>query len=252
MSISDSSSDRVPSTNRLINALPSKDRARLLASCDSVELEFAETLIEPGGRIRHVYFPTDHSYISMMVPVDGAGALEVGLVGSEGMFGVSLALGIDASPLRALVQGSGQAHRMSAAAFKRELQASPALRRQLDRYLYFLMTQLAQSAACVRFHVIEARLARWLLMTQDRSQTDRFQITQAFLAWMLGVRRAGVTNAARSLQARGLITYKYGTVTVINRSGLEGTACMCYEADQKLYRKMLGSGPSKGRFTRPK
>jgi CRP-like cAMP-binding protein len=240
MPISDSISDRVPFTNRLIAALPSKDRARLLASCDDVELEFAHTLVEPGGRIRHVYFPTNGSYISMMIPVDGAAGLEVGLVGNEGMLGVSLVLGIDVSPLRALVQGDGRALRMSATAFKRELQASAALQKELNRYLYVLMTQLAQSAACMRFHLIEARLARWLLMTQDRSRTDRFRITHAFLAWMLGVRRAGVTKAARALQARGLLTYKHGNVTVLNRPGLESAACACYQADRTLYRSVLG------------
>jgi len=182
MSIADSIRDRVPPTNRLIAALPSKDRARLLATCDDVELVFADILVEPGARIRHVYFPTGRSYISMMVPVDAAAALEVGLVGNEGMLGVSLVLGVDASPLRALVQGAGQALRMSAASFKREFQESTALQRELNHYLYVLIAQLAQSAACVRFHKIEARLARWLLMTQDRSQADRFRITHTFLA----------------------------------------------------------------------
>jgi len=239
MSIADSIRDRVPSTNRLIAALPSKGRARLLARCDDVELVFAHTLFEPGARIRHVYFPTDHSYISMMVPVDRAAGLEVGLVGNEGMLGVSLVLGVDASPLRALVQGAGQALRMSAASFKREFQESTALQRELNHYLYVLIAQLAQSAACVRFHKIEARLARWLLMTQDRSQADRFRITHTFLAWMLGVRRAGVTTAARALQARGLLTYKHGNVTVLNRGGLERTACACYHIDRELYRRML-------------
>jgi CRP-like cAMP-binding protein len=129
---------------------------------------------------------------------------------------------------------------VSATAFKRELQASAALQKELNRYLYVLMTQLAQSAACMRFHLIEARLARWLLMTQDRSRTDRFRITHAFLAWMLGVRRAGVTKAARALQARGLLTYKHGNVTVLNRPGLESAACACYQADRTLYRSVLG------------
>ncbi len=231
---------RVPATNRLIAALPSKDRARLLANCEEVDLVFARTLVEPGARIRHVYFPTDRSYISLLIPVDGASALEVGLVGNEGLYGVSLVLGIEVSPLQALVQGSGPALRMSAAAFKREVQASPALQRVLNHYLYVLMTQLAQSAACTRFHVIEARLARWLLMTQDRAGSDRFSITHAFLAWMLGVRRAGVTKAANALQARGLLTYKHGDVWVLNRRGLEAAACPCYTVDRKLYQNVLG------------
>jgi hypothetical protein len=233
-------SDRVPSAdNHLIVALPSKDRARLLASCEKVELVFQKTLIEPGGRIRHVYFPTDRSYISLLTPVDGVASLEVGLVGNEGMCGVSLLLGVETSPLRALVQGSGPALRLSAAAFKQALRDSPALQRALNRYLYVLMTQLAQSAACTRFHLIEARLARGLLMTQDRARSDQFHITHAFLAGMLGVRRAGVTKAANALQARSLIAYKRGHMTVLDRRGLEGAACACYQADQSVYQRML-------------
>ena len=231
---------RVPATNRLIAALPSKDRARLLANCEEVRLEVPETLVAPGDRIRHVYFPVDRSYISLLIPVDGASSLEVGLVGNEGLFGVSLVLGIERSPLRALVQGGGPALRMSAAAFKRGFRASPALQRLLNRYLYVLMTQLAQSAACTRFHVIEARLARWLLMTQDRAGASQFRVTHAFLAWMLGVRRPGVTKAANALQARGLLTYKHGTVAVLNRRGLEAAACPCYAVDRKLYQSVLG------------
>jgi len=238
---SDLLADRVPAAkNQLLAALPSKDRARLLASGEDVELEFGKTLIEPGGRIRHVYFPTDGSYISFLTPVDSGTGLEVGLVGNEGMCGVSVLLGSELSPLRALVQGSGSALRLSAAAFKREVKDSPALQRQLNRYLYVLMTQLAQSAACTRFHLIEARLARWLLMTQDRAHSGQFHITHAFLAGMLGVRRASVTEAANALQARRLITYKRGNITVLNRRGLEGAACACYGADQKVYRTMLG------------
>lgn len=234
-------SDRAPTVgNHLIAALPSKDRARLLASSEEVKLVFGKTLIEPGGRIRHVYFPTDGSYISFLTPVDGGSGLEVGLVGNEGMCGVSVVLGSDLSPLHALVQGSGSALRLSAAAFKREVKDSPALQRQLNRYLYVLMTQLAQSAACTRFHLIEARLARWLLMTQDRAHSPQFHITHAFLAGMLGVRRASVTEAAKALQARRLITYHRGNITVLDRRGLEGAACACYQADQKVHRTMLG------------
>lgn len=237
---SDLLSDRVPAAdNHLIAALPSRDRARLLATCEEVELVFEETLLEPGSRIRYVYFPTDRGYISLLTPLNGATSLEVGLVGNEGMCGVSLVLGTDISPLQALVQGSGPALRLSAAAFKRALRDSPALQRELNRYLYVLMTQLAQTAACTRFHLIEARLARWLLMTQDRARSNRFHITHAFLAWMLGVRRAGVTKAANALQARSLIAYKRGHMTVLDRRGLEAAACACYQADQAVYRRML-------------
>jgi CRP-like cAMP-binding protein len=234
-------SDRLPpASNRLIAALPPKDRARLLAACEEVELVFAKTLVEPGDRIRHVYFPTDHSYISMLTPVDGASGLEVGLVGNEGMYGVSLILGSDVSPLRAIVQGSGLALRLSATAFKREFRDSPALQRELNRYLYVLMSQLAQSAACTRFHLIEARLARWLLMTQDRAHASTFHITQEFLALMLGVRRVGVTKAASALQERNLIRYSRGNITVLDRRGLKAASCGCYQADRNSYDRILG------------
>jgi hypothetical protein len=149
---------RVPVTNQLLAALPRKDRQRLAAGCEQVELTFADVLCEPGTRIRHVYFPAN-SFISLAASVDGRASLEVGLIGNEGMLGIPLILGIGVSAQRALVRGSGSALRMTAASFHRELAASFALRRGLNRYLYALMAQFAQTAACTGFHVLEARLA---------------------------------------------------------------------------------------------
>jgi CRP-like cAMP-binding protein len=229
--------DRTP--NRLLAALPDADLKRMLASCESIRLIFADILCEPGDPVRHVYFPTD-SYISLVAPVDGYAGLEVGMIGSEGMYGIGLLLGIDISPLHALVQGAGSALRMSAKRFRRELEDSSVLRHGLNRYLYVLIAQLAQTAACTRFHVIELRLARWLLMTRDRAGSDEFYLTQEFLSHMLGVRRVGVTTAAGSLQKRNLITYSRGVVTIVDRDGLQAAACGCYLADKKTYDRILG------------
>jgi CRP-like cAMP-binding protein len=228
-----------PAANRLLATLPSKDLKHLLASCETVELNFADVLCAPGDPIRHAYFPTS-SFISLVAPVDGYASLEVGMIGSEGMFGIGLMLGVDVSPLHALVQGGGSALRMTAKRFRRELEESPALQRVLNRYLYVLMSQLAQTAACSRFHVVEARLARSLLMTRDRTHSDQFYCTQDFLSHMLGVRRSGVTRAASSLQSRRLIAYSRGDITILNRRGLEAASCTCYRDDQETYARILG------------
>ena len=228
----------VLASNHLIDLLPRRDRLRFLALCEPVDLLLGEVLCQAGQPTRHVYFPVE-GFISLLTMATGTPDLEVGMVGNEGMLGAHLALGVPTSPLRALVQGSGTAWRLGASAFRRELAASPPLRRSLGRYVYVLMAQQAGSAACLRFHAIGPRLARWLLMSEDRARLASFRVTQEFLAYMLGVRRVGVTQAAGSLQQAGLIEYHRGELTVLDRTGLEAAACGCYAADRRAYADLL-------------
>ena len=213
--------------NSLLAALPGKNYQRLLSGLEPVVLKFGDVLYESGQKIRYVYFP-GNSLVSLLTLVDGRMALEVGMVGREGMVGVPLALGTHVSPVRALVQGAGTAMRMESARFAKEIRKSPQLQQEVYRYANALMTQVSQTAACNRFHVVVARLARWLLMTRDRVRSDEFRLTHEFLSHMLGVRRVGVTTAARTLQARKLIDYSRGKIRILDGKGLEAAACECY------------------------
>lgn len=230
---------RLPS-NRLLEALPRLQSRRMLDQCEAVDLKSGDILYQPDARIRHTYFPTD-SFISLMIPIDGTSNLEVALIGNEGMLGSPLILGVSVSPLRAIVQGKGRALRMSAAAFDRELGRSAALRRGMHRYLQVRMCQLARAAACTRFHLVEQRLARCLLMAQDRGHSDDIHATHEILAYMLGVRRVGVTKAAHLLQRRRLIRYHRGEISILDRAGMEAAACGCYRADREMYDAVLAA-----------
>ena len=225
-----------PKQNHLLAALPRKDYQRLLSGLVPVDLVFGDVLYESGQPIREVYFPSQ-SLVSLLTVVEGHLALEVGMVGRDGMVGVPLALGIDASPVRALVQGGGPALRMNAARFQGELRRSAPLQRALHRYVYTLMAQISQTAGCNRFHVVQSRLARWLLMTRDRVRSREFRMTHQFLSLMLGVRRVGVTEAASGLQRRKLIEYSRGNIRILDDRGLEAACCSCYRAVKDMHRE---------------
>jgi CRP-like cAMP-binding protein len=219
--------------NLLLAALPAETYRRLLSGLERVNLKFGHVLYETGDTVRHVYFPND-SLISLLVAVEGNGSLEVGMVGREGMVGVPLALGRPQSPVRALVQGGGSAMRMSGKRFASELKKNGGLKRELDRCVFVSMTTAMQVAACNQSHVLAQRLARWLLMVRDRVMRDEFPLTQEFLSRMLGVRRAGVSEAASTLQRSKLISYRRGIVRILDLEGLGAMSCACYGVIRKL------------------
>lgn len=213
--------------NGLLATLPGAEYRRLLAGLEPVTLTFGEILYQPGQSIRHVYFPCD-SVVSLLTVVAGHKAMEIGMVGREGMLGIPVALGIDDSPVRALVQGTGTALRMSAARFRSEYDKHRALYRAVNRSIHERLVQITQTAACNRFHPVDNRLARWLLMTRDRMGKDHFRLTQELLGSMLGVLRGAVTAAAGGLQRRKLIRYTRGEIDILDGKGLEAASCRCY------------------------
>jgi CRP-like cAMP-binding protein len=226
--------NRITVTNSLLAALPRTDYPLLLARLEPISLTFGEVLYRLGEPIHHVYFPTD-SLVSLLTLIEGHQDLEVGMVGHEGMLGIPLVLGVSASPVRAIVRGAGTALRMTAAHFHEELQHSVLLQREVCRYTHELMVQLTQTAACNRFHRVEARLACRLLMTRDRMRSNQFHLTQDLLGNMLGVRRVGVTKAADALRQRKLISYNRGEISILDGEGLEAAACQCYQIVKDIH-----------------
>ena len=227
MTLLNSNSNGDAGVNRLLTTLPKNEYKRLLPKLKSVSLVLGEVLYEPGDVIKYVYFPND-SIVSLISEVSETSWLEVGMVGNEGMAGLAVFMGVSSSSSLALVQGSGTAMRMSSAAVRKEANQLGSLHHLLHRYSHSLLTQVSQSAACNRFHLVDARLARWLLMTNDRLGANEFPLTQEFLSSMLGVRREGVSKAAGALQAAKLIRYSRGIITLLNRRGLEAKSCQCY------------------------
>lgn len=224
--------------NQLIELLPGNARRRLLAIAEPVQLEQSAVLGASGEPTRHVYFPVN-GFISLITSIDREPILEVGMVGREGMCGAHVALQVMTQPLHALVQGAGTAWRVPIRAFREELVQCAPLQLIMDRYLYVLMSQLASAAACTRFHQIDARLSRWLLIMQDRAHADTFVVTQEFMSFMLGVRRVGISAAAAALQSKGLITYSRGQVVVVDRKRLQAASCSCYAHDRRTYARFM-------------
>lgn len=219
---------RVPNTNALLGNLTKKEYQRLLPLMEAIPLKLGKTIYQVGDLISDVYFPNS-GIVSLLAGDPGRFTLEVGLVGSEGMVGLPVFMGVGTSRNHAVVQGEGAALRMTAATLRKECNNGSPLARVMRRYTHSLVTQITQAAVCNQFHSIEARMARWLLMTHDRMNEDEFPLTQEFLSHMLGVRREGVSRAASELQKRKLIRYSRGNLTILDRPGLEATSCGCYE-----------------------
>jgi CRP-like cAMP-binding protein len=218
----------LPPTNKLLAALPKKDYEGLRRHLEEIPLVFGEVLYRPNTPISDVFFP-NRGIISLLAGVNERSTLEVGFIGDDGMVGLGVFLGVNSSPNRAVVQGEGSALKMKATTFRRKSQSDATLAKLLNRYANSLLLQVTQYAVCNQFHTVDARLARWLLMTNDRMGDNEFQLTQEFMSNMLGVRREGVSVAAGNLQKRKLISYSRGRLQVLDRLGLEMTACSCYE-----------------------
>lgn len=219
--------DSRPATNQLIRRLPRTDRTSLLARCEPVDLVLDEVLCTPDTPLRFAWFP-DSGLIAREVRIVGHLAMEVAMSGNDGMLGESLSLGIKATPYQATVRGPGVAHRIAAADFTALLTDSRALSRVVDDYMYRMMAAALRAAPCARFHTVEQRFARWLLMVDDRMRTGRLRLTHEVVAGVLGVRRSAVTIAATALQTKGLIRYTRGRISVVTHSGLKAAACGCY------------------------
>jgi CRP-like cAMP-binding protein len=227
-----------PEQNHLINALPDKDRERLLPHLELVPLPLGEVLYESGNKQDHVYFPSTAIISLLYVMEDGASA-EIAVVGNEGIVGVALFMGGETTPNRAVVQSAGYAYRLKGKILKKEFNSTIELQHLLLRYTQALLTQMSQTAVCNRHHSLDQQLCRWLLLSLDRLPTNELVMTQELIANMLGVRREGVTEAAGKLQKAGLIEYHRGHITVLNRKGLEARSCECYAVVKKEFDRLL-------------
>lgn len=233
------SSSRNPVGNHLLAALPQEEYERLLSNLEPVSLSLKQVLYEPNEPIEYAYFPNNGASSLLNLMQDGQ-TIEAATVGKEGMIGVPLLLGTTQIPLQVIVQIPGDGLRMKADVFKAEVYGGCPLHTRLLRYTQTLMNQISQTAACNRLHSVEGRCCRWLLMTQDRVESDSFPLTQEFLSYMLGVRRASVSEVAATLQKSGLIDYHRGQITIRDRKGLESACCECYQSTKQEFKRLLG------------
>lgn len=231
--------------NRLLSQLNGKEFAPLISRLEDVALGMKQALHEPGDTIRYVYFPGG-AVVSLVVVMGDGAIVETAVVGYEGMVGTPILFGATSAHHRAFCQIAGPAKRLPAGILLRQMERSRKLRRLLNRYAQGLMNQFAQGVACNRLHSVEQRCARWLLATHDRVGADSFRLTQEFLAAMLGVRRASVTEVAGRLQQAGLIRYNHGNMTLLDRKGLESAACECYGAIAGEFERLIGVGARTG------
>lgn len=231
-----------PTQNHLLAALPAVEFDRLASHLELVPMRFGDTLYEPGGHLRHVYFPTT-SIVSLLYILEDGGSSEVAIVGNEGILGISLFMGGETTPSRAIVRSAGHAYRLEAQLLRQEFNRTGPLLRLLLRYTQALMTQMTQIAVCNRHHSLEQQLCRWLLLSLDRLETNSLTMTQELIANMLGVRREGVTEAAGKLQRAGLIRYSRGHINVLNRPLMEKTACECYGVIKREFDRLLADIP---------
>lgn len=233
-----SKADAVPA-NRLLSLLAPRDYASLRPHLEPLQLEYRQSLYAADKKIDHVYF-IETGVGSLVNTMANGQAAEVGTIGNEGFVGLPIVLGDDRAPTSVYVQVPGAGLRMTAPLFKKALARSPTMQVVMLRYVHALFNQVAQSAACNHFHSLEQRCCRWLLMTRDRMQSDKFLLTQEFLAMMLGVQRPGVSIAAGALQRAGLITYTRGNVTILDGPGLKKLSCECYAVSKKEFDRLLG------------
>ena len=225
--------------NRLLRTLPAKEYERILPFLEQVTFTLGQRIYESGDKLKHIYFPTT-SIVSLLYTMENGTSAEIGVVGNEGVVGIALFMGGGTTPNHALVQSAGEALKMKAQALQDEFIRAEEFQISLLRYTQALITQISQTAVCNRLHSIEQQLCRWLLLSHDRLQSDELKMTQELIANMLGVRREGVTAAARRLQTEGLIRYHRGRITILNRKGLEATVCECYQVVKDEYDRLLG------------